>query len=422
LAVPERQSGVESTEVIVIGAGVAGLAAGRKLLQAGLRVIVLEARKRAGGRIHTIHDAASAEPAELGAEFVHGAPPTLMRLIEEASVEVTSLEGDEVCIQGGELRACDDIVERVHTLITNAEPGPDLSVEDFLRTAPLGDEEKRRARAYIEGFNAADAKLMGLRGLILQEEKAEGDSVRRITRGYDAIPATLNAGLDLRLNSEVRAIRWRRGNVVVDVAGESSFEAAHAVITVPLGVLQSGLIHFDPEPGHSLSAARSLVMGHATRLTFRFDERIWMQHDKLATASFVHASDEPFPAWWSRGQLLTAWAGGAQSEPFRNLDRERITQIALDVLARITGAPHEKLSGSLAAVHYHNWSADPFACGAYSYIPVNGLDAIEELKKPVKHTLYFAGEAVDSQGHGGTVHGAIESGERAAGAILKVRG
>jgi monoamine oxidase len=105
----------------------------------------------------------------------------------------------------------------------------------------------------------------------------------------------------------------------------------------------------------------------------------------------------------------------------RGLSRERLIETALDTLARVLEADRSKIAATVAAVHYHDWLTDPYALGAYTYVPVNALDAVEALTRPVNDTLYFAGEAAEPSGNWGTVHGAMESGRRAARSIAGCR-
>lgn len=403
------------TDILIIGAGVAGLTAAHHLQQAGVKTAVLEAGRHIGGRIHTIHDPAAAEPAELGAEFVHGEPPEIADLLEP-SFPQEEIEGDDLCFDEGEFRPCEGLLEEVEQLLFRAEGEPDMPFEKLLEQSTMDEVKKRRARLYIEGFNAADVRRIGVQGLIRQQ-RAEGERIARLRGGYDAIPRLLSAGLNVRLKSPVEVVRWKTGSVQA-TARQESWQAKRAVITVPLGVLQAGGIRFEPAPPGILEAAGQLAMGPASRLTFRFDERIWMRHQTLATASFIHVTGEPFPAWWSRGQLITAWAGGAQAESLRAHNPAAMISLALETLARLTGESTEVLRANLAAVHYHDWNNDPLTRGAYSYVPAGALAAVEALGKPVDRTLYFAGEATDPSGNWGTVQGAIRSGLRAAEAIL----
>ena len=186
-------------------------------------------------------------------------------------------------------------------------------------------------------------------------------------------------------------------------------------MTVPLGVLQAGAIRFDPEPTAILKAARMLKFGHVYRITFRFDHAFWEDDERLKAVGFLMSKEHRFPTWWTTHPLispiLTAWMAGSAAEEFRGTGwgPEALRSLA-KILNRKVPPP--------AAIYFHDWQTDPFFRGAYSYVPVNGIPARAVLSKAVAGTLYFGGEATDTSGHGGTVHGAIESGFRVAHQLL----
>ncbi len=409
------------TDVLIIGAGVAGLAAANSLRAAGLSVKILEARKRVGGRIHTIHDAASAEPAELGAEFVHGRPAELIRLADRGRLGMSEIDGEDVCWEQGAFTTCSDVVEDVAKLLRGAESKPDQPFSQMLDASKMQPADKGRARDYVEGFNAADAGIAGTQGLARQqqaEDETENDHTGRFAAGYDAIPALLNEGLHISLNTIVESVQWRRGQVEVTATG-GQWTANRLLVTVPLGVLKARSIRFDPEPTAILTAADRLGAGHVVRLTMRFDRRLWIRCEPLASASFLHAAGEAFPTFWTRGQLITAWAGGPKADKLARLGREDLLMSALETLSRVISVPRGQLETELSALHYHDWCSDPFARCAYTWVPVNALPSVEALTQPVDDTLWFAGEAAEPSGHWGTVHGAIRSGERAASQMMR---
>src|ERR1700758_1803879 len=119
-------------DVIVIGAGMAGLTAARSLAEAGMKVLVAEAQDRIGGRIWTRH--IGDEAIELGAEFVHGRPPELWALIDEAGIETYERDGAQVCFEDGTLSECGSEMHDVFDPLEKLENfrGPDLSFADYL--------------------------------------------------------------------------------------------------------------------------------------------------------------------------------------------------------------------------------------------------------------------------------------------------
>ncbi len=414
-------------EVIIIGAGVAGLAAARELTAGGVNVLILEARARIGGRILTHRDPLLPVPVELGAEFVHGKPPALWRVLEDGRFPVVDVEGHSWCRASGSLVPCEGLESRTHGLLARMKSfdGRDRSFQQFLDEADGDAEAKAWAAAYVEGFNAAHKERISVRSLIEDEEAAArigGGRAFRILSGYDSVPRQIFGSIDpgrcdLRLNSPVKALRWRRGAVEAEARG-GPHHAARAIITVPLGVLQAGDIRFDPEPAAALAAARRLAMGQAARITLRWRERFWERIGNLADLGFLHSGDPWFPTWWTalplRAPLLTGWAAGPAGERYRGCDENFVLAKALDALSGLLEIPRGEMESQLETWHYHDWHADPFARGAYSWVPAGCLDARATLAQPVEETLWFAGEAVNLEGYGGTVHGAIGAGIRAA--------
>jgi monoamine oxidase len=213
------------------------------------------------------------------------------------------------------------------------------------------------------------------------------------------------------------------------------------LITVPLGVLQADSIAFAPAPAEILAHARRLAMGEVVRVSLLFHERFWRHavspsipadiRRRLLDLSFLFTSAEVPPTWWTPNPtpapLLTAWIGGPRvAELRRSLaasgDPLALPRRCLATLARVFELSFAELQSLLVSWHAHDWSADPYSLGAYSYVPAGALDAPAKLTTPVEETLYFAGEHTDLTGHWGTVHAAIGSGMRAAEQILGAGG
>src|ERR1700733_7311292 len=156
----------DTFDAVVLGAGVAGLAAARMLAEAGRRVALLEARDRVGGRIHTVQSVQGDLPVELGAEFVHGLPAELIDLVDEAGLTRFELDGDSRCagLSRGVVRLgpCDDQYEgdKLFEALSRGQLTPnsrDLSFSEFVSQRKVRPEVAALAANYVEGFNAADA-------------------------------------------------------------------------------------------------------------------------------------------------------------------------------------------------------------------------------------------------------------------------
>lgn len=405
-------------DVIVIGAGAAGLACANRLSKAGLRVVCLEARDRIGGRICTTHDEF---PVEFGAEFVHGRPPQILEL-----VPVEECGGRMIRVWGGQVMEEEEseggpVLEDVKRA---GASGPDESLQHFLDRSDYSEEHRQEATGFAEGFNAARKEELSIASLakdMIAGDQIDGDRSFRVRGGYDVLLRALG-GSDVRLGAVVESISWKAGDCRVGLAGGEALQAGRVVVTVPLGVLQAGAIRFAPEPTEILAAARALRFGQAYRVTLRFARAFWEDQPGLRDAGFI-ISDEPvFPVWWtrapSREPVLTGWSAGPKADALIGLPAAQVIAQALSSIERIIGAKKPEVTGQW----FHDWQSDPFARGAYSWVPAGALPARGVLSTPVEKTLYFAGEATDLLGYGGTVHGAMESGYRAARQILAEMG
>jgi len=444
-------------DVLTLGAGAAGLAAARMLAEAGMRVAVVEARGRIGGRIFTehVHLGNSARfPVELGAEFVHGLPPVTWSLIGEARLAAYELQGGRLCFDDGLLKPCSEeqhdataVLDGMTRWLANQPSDADPTFADYLRLEGIETPTAERAAAYVEGFNAADRNVIGVAALTQQqraEDAIQGDRIFHVVQGYDAVPKFLAerfiaAGGSLFLGKTVREIHWAPGAVSMSGSDEAGrcFElhADRAVLTLPLGVLQAATVHFDPLPRQIILQARKLAMGPVRRVTLVFQSKFWnapgraRSHLGLESGShdfsFLFARKEALPTWWTpmpdAAPVITAWTAGPKAlalEARTGGNSEALLNECLTALATIFGASVRALEGALVSWHTHDWQADPYARGAYSYVPAGARGASEKMTEPVEGTLFFAGEHTDTQGYWGTVHGALGSGTRAATQLL----
>jgi monoamine oxidase len=429
-----------AAEIAIVGAGMAGLSAGRALAEAGRDVIVVEARDRIGGRILTVDS--SSEKLELGAEFVHGKPPELWRLLNEAELSCHELDGDQVCWDGRKLLFCDQDLEQDFRWIEALKTwrNDDCSFADYLDRASVPEKSRARLIAYVEGFNAADHRLIGVASLGKQqaaEDAIEGDRLFRVRGGYCQLPGFLARKLAeakgrLLLNTQVHSVQWRRGGVALACGREGRDEeirASKIIITVPLSILQQRCIHFDPMPDGIVKAASEMRMGDVSRDVLLFRDRIWESQKidgndvtrSLERLGFLYSFPTVPSVWWTQfpevSRTLTAWTGGPRSRA-HNFSNNGGTRQILKTLAEILDRDAEDLQILLENHSFHDWRHDPFSLGAYSYVSVGAIDASNQMCKPLADTLYFAGEHTDTTGHWGTVHGALRSGIRVAAQIL----
>ncbi len=387
---------------------------------AGRHCIILEARQRIGGRIYTLHQPDLALPIELGAEFIHGEVEETFGIVGAAALLAYRLPDDHWWVRGGKWQRDADFWGKMSEVFARIRGGRDRSFADFLRAQrSLSPRIKQMALAFVEGFNAAHADRISA---LSMRDQAEGGELKqfRIANGYDAVIAWLHAGLDperatIRLGTAVTEIEWRRGHVRVRTARGDELRAKAAVVAVPAGVLKAPVaIRITPEPRETMRALAHIEVGHVVKIILRFRERFWDDFN------FLHAENADFPTWWTsapvRAPILTGWAGGHAADRLLAEGAEAIGSRAIQSLASLFGVSRRRVASQLDAVHMHDWQADPFSRGAYSYLGVGGSHAYRALAKPVAGTLFFAGEATSDQT--GTVAGAIASGRRAARQIL----
>jgi monoamine oxidase len=421
---------MSTPDVIVIGAGVSGLTVTRDLTVAGLRVLVLEARDRLGGRIMT-HQTADG-PVELGAEFVHGAVEEILGVAKEAHLPLreANRRAPSEPQRGSSQRR--ESFSAIDALLAHASNGEDESFQQLIDRVDLDPETKARALGFVEGYHAADPARISVQSLLdntAADERPGAERQFRFVRGYDGLVTALfdqsiRERCTVQRSAVVTAIVWKRKHVVVRLAAGVEHSAPVVVVTVPLGVLKAGAIEFLPRLPDKEDALRRLEMGAAARVSLQFKDDEWPGRDMFSGDGFLFTGQAPFPVWWmsrpAPRPVVTGWSGGRGASELAMLGEVDRIGLTLDELGMALGVDANRLRASLHGAFQHDWQNDPFSRGAYSYAGVGGRRAGANLAMPVESTLFFAGEATQSDGRNATVHGAIASGERTAKEVLAV--
>jgi monoamine oxidase len=431
------------TDVVVVGAGAAGLSAGRALADAGLSVIVLEARDRLGGRVWTDR-AFGPVPVERGAEFIHGAGAESWPVVRQAGLHTEPFarwSGRRIALSPGRLagawlpRTRLDL-RRIFTLEQEIAryQGPDCSLAEWLaarRYSPLAAHIADIRLAHANCATPTTISVAELAHELRLSDRGPGDF--HILDGYDRVFTPLAAGLDVRLSTAVTEIEWGQDGVQVKtrrqgdkethepidqsstpdrLVSHSTLQARHAVVTLPLALLKAGAVRFDPPlPERKQRAIETLAMAPAIKLLFRFAEPFWDDQMTFLTA------DDPVPVWWTvrRGApLLTGFVTGPRAARLAAHGQAGIVERGLNALTAIFGPAARRLFERAQVV---DWGADEWARGGYSSVPPGAHGQRQILAEPAA-ALHFAGEATVFASNPATVHGALHSGQRAAGEII----
>jgi monoamine oxidase len=385
---------------------------------------LLEARERVGGRCWTRRMSGLEIPVELGAEFIHGEAASTHALLAEAGIAAVDSTREQRYLERGRLRRMNAFGEAQRAVRRAPRLERDISFAALLARTRVSRKTKTFARMMVQGFDAADPARVSARSIL--EEWGEGGSLGasqpRPQGGYGALfdwlaHSIVAQGARLRLDSPVTTLMWKRGNVVVK--GPSfAFRARRAVVTLPLGVLQSKSALFKPSLSMKQAALGKLASGPVIRVAMRFHTPFW--EARAPEVAFFHVPEGPFPTFWTplpmRAPLLTAWAGGPKAARLAGSSKDALLAAALRSVGVVFGQGRAKKE--LAAALVQDWQADPCSRGGYSYVRVGGEGARERLAEPIEDTLFFAGEATDVE-EAGTVAGALRSGERAAREVLK---
>lgn len=423
-----NQNSSTSADVLVLGAGIAGLAAARTLTDKGLNVIVLEARNRVGGRMWT--DSSLGLPLDLGASWIHGVNGNpITKLAKQFGVKTMPTDDENNMMfhaDGSEMTdaewaAMEALFEEIYAEVAEMQEDTDNDMslqeafDEVLAGHDLSEEELRGLNYYAYLGTAleygADPKDLSLWEWD-QDEEFDGEEVI-FPGGYNQITDGLAKGLDIRLGTVVNTVRYGGDGVEVETS-VGRFMADKAVVTFPLGVLKQASVKFEPPlPESKQAAIARLEMGVLNKVYLKFPETFWDQD--VQTISYMGEELGEWGDWLSfvpfTGEpVLMAFHGGDKGFALEDLSDDEIREGAMKTLRVMFGDGIPEPEGMLIT----RWGKDPFAFGAYSHIPpfASGAD-YDTLFEPVDDVLFFAGEAT-SREYPSTVHGAYLSGIAAA--------
>lgn len=417
-------------DVIVVGAGLAGLAAASRLQQEGLSVIVLEARARLGGRIWTLEHNGIA--LDMGASWLHSPDNnSLVKLAKRLNLslskatiwENTRYYDPEGQFLGNDNPWVDQWVEVLwKSLDWYVENEPDAPLQqvfdDLKKSGKLSFVDEQQHQALVDLFigheYAAEANQMSVQMLIEGEEHQGDDPM--LLGGYGQLVDHLAEGLDIRLAQEVASINYQANSIQVNTLGQE-YRAARVVITVPVGVLKSGAIRFSPSLPYAKQQALALMgMGTLNKVWLEFDSVFWDDNEVI---SVIGDEQAEFISWvnyhhYSGKPFLLGFNGATYAEQIELQQDPDIIEDALFSLKAIYGdiVPEPK------SYFISRWKSDPFSLGGYSYLRPGGRPKHRAvLAQPINDKVFFAGEAT-ALDFPATTQGAYNSGLREAEKIL----
>jgi monoamine oxidase len=406
----------------------AGLTAARELARQGMAVTIVEGGDRVGGRLRTIRDFGP-DPVEAGAEFIHGDGAATWPEIRAAglSTRPCPLVRDTMLSLGGRARWLPIALfhpgswHAATILRSIATFGPpDMSARDFLDLR----RDRGRARLLSEMTLAAhlpgSIEEIGMLGLVSDGvHRLETGLNHRVAEGYDRLPGFVGGDLDIRFGFVVETVSWDQDGVRLQSIDGTEHCARAAVSTLPVGVLASGSVSFEPELSESkLSALRDLKMGPVLKILLRFSDRFWPR--RLA---ILACGDGPMTLYWpvayrtgEENPTLIAYATGPRAAALAAVGEDEAAAIAAADLGRLF--PKVDVQRLLVEHRLIDWGADPLVAGGYSFVRFGGAGARERLAAADTGALLWAGAATESSPIAETVEAAYLSGLRAA---LEVR-
>lgn len=422
----------EVFDCLVIGAGVAGLTAAQSLTAAGLKVLVLEAKDRLGGRVHTV--TLGGQNLDLGATFVHGDRENpLTAAVADASGPGYLIDDDAIAVFERDGRPvssgrCDAGWREYRQLLSQlpkvpVSAGQAKSVAAAIAACTPAKGLDAVCRWYL-GYD-----LVFTLGATLDKVSLKFGANDRSYKGGDLLPtagfaswvATLATGLRIRQGMAVDRVVWDQDGVTVTAGGTAKLRGRRVIVTAPLGVLQAGGIRFQPPlPRPKVAAMGRLAMGATEKIAIRFGECFWQPDQDLlaflddeAVGHGVGVIINGYKVW--RQPILVAFAYGAYAESWSQRSDEALVAAFCQQLA--AAYPEGVKRVPVVGYDVSRWGADPWIRGSYSYAPVGSLYGdFSALAAPVGATVFFAGEAT-SQEYRGTLHGAAASGHRAAAEV-----
>lgn len=404
-------------KILIIGAGAAGLYAGFTCKQEGIDFQILEASDKIGGRLGKLEGFADF-PIDLGAQWLHGKKSILGKLIRSTNTAISKDQSGTSFWFKNRLTESTPM-EDLYGALEGDDSFPDVSFIAYAQKKGFGGEYKYLVEQ-VAGDLGADATDISVKWLAVEEEGwSSGNADYKFEKTFfDLINDHIANDLidKIKLNAIVDSIDYSGDTIVVSDKSGENYDADKVIITVPITILQEGDISFNPPlPKEKVDAFNKIGMGPGMKVWLKFDERFY--HGNIAGGSVCAAYADEIEGKNGDDNVLLAFAMGHQAQNLTDLGSDKaITQALLGELDEMYNG---RASESFIDSFVQDWTSKPFIRGAYSYSKV-GIGASRKIAaKPVDSKIYFAGEAMNLNGHHQTVHGAAETGVEQVNEILK---
>lgn len=396
-------------KVLIIGAGAAGLYAGYILKSKGIDFQILEASPSYGGRIGKLTGFANF-PIDVGAQWMHGKNSIVSDIVEQSDTQITLDDSNEKYWFNNELVS--SLPSDINKIFEEEENVPDVSFADFAVQKGYGDEYKNIVEA-IAGDSGADASNISAYWKIIEEENwNSGDDDFKFEETYfDLIEKQIAIHVQdqIQLNTAVKLIDYSDPIIQITDTNNNVYTADKVIVTVPITILKSGDIEFVPAlPTEKTTAFSKIGMDAGMKVFLKFNTKFFDENILGGSICAAYADDSIGKV--QDDNILLAFIMGQQAEYLTSLGNDSAITNAL--LQELDTMYNGQATASFVASHVQNWTTNPFVRGAYSYSTVGMGDARKIASANVAKKLYFAGEAMNINGHHQTVHGAIETGYR----------
>ena len=394
-------------KVIIIGAGAAGLYAAYILKSKGIDFQILEASSTYGGRLGKLTGFANF-PIDTGAQWLHGENSVLGDLIKSSKTKITRDDSETKFWFNNQL--VDALPQ--NTNIFEGEELPDISYEAYALQNGLGNEYKYIIEN-IAGDQGAAASHLSVYGNNKDEENwsAGDDDFKFEETFFDLIDKEIASQVkdQILINTIITKIDYSQSEIKLTDSNNNTFNANKVIITVPISILKSGDIQFIPAlPIEKTTAFSKIGMDAGMKVFLKFSNKFFDQNIIGGSVCAAYADDSIGKA--QNDNILLAFIMGNQAEYLTSLGSDVAITAAL--LQELDLMYNGQATASFIATHVENWTTNPFVKGAYSYSTVGMGDARKTASQALSKKLYFAGEAMNTNGHHQTVHGAIETGYR----------